>query len=86
MGRNPNSTVVFSDERETKPLLGSKSRFGRRFRVMYIVKNYPQISETYIKTEIEAVREICDVRIIATNAPTRRQRITSRTATLRIPA
>jgi hypothetical protein len=33
---------------------------------MYILKNYPQISETYIKTEIEAVREVCDVRIIAT--------------------
>jgi hypothetical protein len=33
---------------------------------MYILKNYPQISETYIKTEIEAVREVCEVRIIAT--------------------
>ena len=33
---------------------------------MYILKNYPQVSETYIKTEIEAVREVCDVRIIAT--------------------
>lgn len=58
--------VVFSDDRETEPLPGSKPGSGRRFRVMYIVKNYPQISETYIKTEIEAVREICDVRIIAT--------------------
>ena len=48
------------------PLLGSQSPLGRRFRVMYILKNYPQISETYIKTEIEAVREVCDVRIIAT--------------------
>lgn len=67
MGRNPRSpAVVLSDDHETKPLLGSKSRSGRRFRVMYIVKNYPQISETYIKTEIEAVREVCDIRIIAT--------------------
>lgn len=50
----------------TSPLLGSQSPLGRRFRVMYILKNYPQISETYIKTEIEAVREVCDVHIIAT--------------------
>ena len=32
---------------------------------MYIVKTYPQISETYIKTEIEALREICNIRIVA---------------------
>jgi hypothetical protein len=36
------------------------------FRVMYIVKKFPQISETYIKTEIEAVRDQCEVRVIAT--------------------
>lgn len=68
MSRNlPNLPVAISnDDRETKRLVGSQSHLGRRFRVMYIVKNYPQISETYIKTEIEAVREICDIRIIAT--------------------
>ena len=38
----------------------------KKFRVMYVLKNYPQMSETYIKTEIEAVREFCDVKIIAT--------------------
>ena len=37
-----------------------------RFRVMYIVKNYPQMSETYIKTEIEAVAERCDISVLAT--------------------
>jgi glycosyltransferase involved in cell wall biosynthesis len=64
---NPRSpTIDISGAGENNPLLGSQSRFGRRFRVMYILKNYPQISETYIKTELEAVREICDVRIIAT--------------------
>jgi hypothetical protein len=36
-----------------------------RPRVMYIVYHYPQISETYIKTEIEAVRAECDVRIVS---------------------
>jgi len=51
---------------EFKPLLSSQSTFGRKFRVMYILKNYPQMSETYIKTEIEAVHEVCDVGIVAT--------------------
>lgn len=36
------------------------------FRVAYIVKQFPQISESYIKTEIEAVREKCEVMIITT--------------------
>ena len=67
MSRNLcSSTVAISDEREPKPAFGSQADLGRKFRVMYILKNYPQISETYIKTEIEAVREVCDVRIIAT--------------------
>src|SRR5207247_10500167 len=37
-----------------------------RFRVMYILKNFPQMSETYIKTEIEAVRERCEIAMMAT--------------------
>jgi hypothetical protein len=41
----------------------------KKFRVMYVLKNYPQMSETYIKTEIEAVCESCDVKIIATKPP-----------------
>jgi hypothetical protein len=36
------------------------------FRVMYLLKNYPQMSETYIKTEIAAVQPYCEVNIIAT--------------------
>src|SRR5687767_1729205 len=36
-------------------------------RVMYIVYHYPQISETYIKTEIEAVQDECDIRVISLN-------------------
>src|ERR1044072_77413 len=35
-------------------------------RVMYVVKQFPQISESYIKTEIQAVSEKCDVKIITT--------------------
>jgi hypothetical protein len=38
----------------------------KKFRVLYVLKNYPQMSETYIKTEIEAIREQCEVKIIAT--------------------
>ena len=37
-----------------------------RTRILYVLKNYPQMSETYIQTEIEAVREHCDIKIIAT--------------------
>ena len=37
-------------------------------RVLYVLKNFPQMSETYIKTEIEAVQESCDIRIVSTKA------------------
>ncbi|HTF92032.1 MAG TPA: glycosyltransferase [Verrucomicrobiae bacterium] len=46
----------------------------RPFRVMYVLKNYPQMSETYIKTEIEAVRPYCEISIVSTrkaNLPAR---------------
>lgn len=33
---------------------------------MYLLKNYPQMSETYIKTEIEAVGEHCEIAVVAT--------------------
>ena len=38
----------------------------QRYRVLYVLKNFPQMSETYIKTEIEAVKQHCDVRIVST--------------------
>ena len=38
----------------------------KRSRVLYVLKNFPQMSETYIKTEIEAVKEYCDVKIVST--------------------
>ncbi|MGZ9219277.1 MAG: glycosyltransferase [Candidatus Binatia bacterium] len=37
-------------------------------RVLYVLKNFPQMSETYIKTEIEALKESCDIRIVSTKA------------------
>jgi hypothetical protein len=36
-----------------------------KIRVMYVLFHYPQISETYIRSEIEAIREHCDVRVIS---------------------
>jgi len=36
----------------------------RRLRVLYLLREYPQISQTYIKTELEAVRERYDVRVL----------------------
>jgi hypothetical protein len=38
----------------------------QRYRVLYVLKNFPQMSETYIKTEIEAVKQHCDIKIVST--------------------
>jgi glycosyltransferase involved in cell wall biosynthesis len=40
-----------------------------RPRVVYIVKNYPQLSQTYIKNEIGVLRDDFDIHIIALNSP-----------------
>ena len=40
-----------------------------KLRVMYILNNYPQISQTYIQAEIEALEQDCDIRIIALRSP-----------------
>jgi hypothetical protein len=34
-------------------------------RVLYILYHYPQISETYIKTEIEAVQPECEIKVVS---------------------
>lgn len=34
-------------------------------RVVYVVQNYPQLSQTYIKVEIEALRELFDIFVIS---------------------
>jgi len=38
-------------------------------RILYLVKNYPQLSQTYIKSEINAVLKDFDVKIISTSTP-----------------
>ncbi len=38
-------------------------------KVQYIVKNYPQLSQTYIKSELKAVMQNHEVSIIATSTP-----------------
>jgi hypothetical protein len=43
-----------------------------KLRVMYVLYQYPQISETYIRSEIEAIRDECELRIFSlrrANAP-----------------
>ena len=35
-----------------------------RTRVLYVLDCYPQLSETYIKTEIEAVRDDYELRVL----------------------
>ena len=66
MSRPPSSEVLPIGGTGTQPQIDAKISSGPKFRVMYILKNYPQASETYIKTEIEAVHEICEIKIIAT--------------------
>ncbi len=40
-----------------------------KIRVMYVVSEFPQISQTYIRTEIEAIRGECDVLVIGLGKP-----------------
>lgn len=37
----------------------------RKPRVLYLLQEYPQISETYIANELEALWPLCDIRIVA---------------------
>src|ERR1043166_337639 len=38
-----------------------------KLRVLYIVHHFPQISETYIRTELEALEGKCEVKLISLN-------------------
>jgi len=46
-----------------------KNSNASRIKVQYIVKNYPQLTQTYIKNELLAVKERAEVSIIATSTP-----------------
>jgi hypothetical protein len=38
-----------------------------KLRVLYLVHHFPQISETYIRSEIEALTAECDIRVVSLN-------------------
>jgi glycosyltransferase involved in cell wall biosynthesis len=38
---------------------------ARKPRVLYLLQEYPQVSETYIANELEALWQSCDIRIVA---------------------
>jgi len=40
---------------------------SRKIRVLYVVRRFPQLSETYIKNEIEALGDAYEVRVISLN-------------------
>ena len=40
-----------------------------RLRVLYILTEYPQISQTYIQSELDAIRDECEVGVISLNQP-----------------
>jgi glycosyltransferase involved in cell wall biosynthesis len=40
-----------------------------QLRVLYILTEYPQISQTYIQAEMDAIRDECEVGVISVNRP-----------------
>lgn len=42
---------------------------SRRLRVLYLLNDYPQVSETYVQTEIDALRGSHDIRIVSVKPP-----------------
>jgi glycosyltransferase involved in cell wall biosynthesis len=40
-----------------------------RPRVLYVLRDFPQLSQTYIKSELEAVQEDFELRVVALNRP-----------------
>lgn len=40
-----------------------------KLRILYILAEYPQISQTYIESEIDAIREECEVGVISLKRP-----------------
>jgi hypothetical protein len=36
-----------------------------KLRVLYILHHFPQISETYIRSELEALRDECDIKVVS---------------------
>lgn len=48
---------------------GRRRGRGSKPKVLYLVKNYPQLSQTYIKTEIAALCDDYDVAIVASSIP-----------------
>lgn len=42
---------------------------ARRLKVLYLLREYPQISQTYIKVELEAVRDRYEVRVLTLGPP-----------------
>ena len=38
-------------------------------RILYILAEYPQISQTYIESELKAIRDDCEVRLISLKKP-----------------
>jgi hypothetical protein len=40
-----------------------------KLRILYVLGEYPQISQTYIESEFDAIQDECDVKVIALNKP-----------------
>jgi glycosyltransferase involved in cell wall biosynthesis len=53
----------------SEPQPNHRPRHGAKPRILYIVKNYPQLSQTYIKNEIKALRNDYEIHIVALSSP-----------------
>lgn len=47
----------------------TKNNTEKKIRILYVLANYPQLSQTYVKNEIEALMQDFDINIIALDGP-----------------
>jgi hypothetical protein len=49
--------------------MANKNNGNKKIRVLYVLANYPQLSQTYVKNEIEALLSEFDLEIVALDGP-----------------
>jgi hypothetical protein len=62
------ASPLFEHLNQSFPIFDSMQP-AKQLKIQYIVKNFPQLSQTYIKTELRAVKERAETAIIATSVP-----------------
>lgn len=52
-----------------KEAIATNSEVSAKPRVAYLLRQYPQLSESYVKSEIDAIRDTCEVLVLAFAPP-----------------